>query len=93
MKAAAEQKTLERKYTLPGTNKEIILSTQLLKCPELLFQPSSHGFKDVDGIHKYAFDAIMKCETEIRRVLFKNIVLAGGSTMFEGMRERVKKEI
>jgi len=37
MKAAAEQKTIERRYTLPGTNKEIVLSTQLLKCPELLF--------------------------------------------------------
>jgi len=48
---------------------------------------------DIDGIHKYTFDAIMKCDTEIRRVLFKNIVLAGGSTMFEGMRERMKKEI
>jgi actin-related protein len=93
MKAAAEQKTIERKYVLPGTNKEITLSTQLLKCPELLFQPSAHGNKDLDGIHKYTFDAIMKCDTEIRRVLFKNIVLAGGSTMFEGMRERVKKEI
>ena len=37
MKAASEQKTLERKYQLPGTNKEITISTQLLKCPEMLF--------------------------------------------------------
>jgi actin-related protein len=35
----------------------------------------------------------MKCDSEIRRILFKNIVLAGGSTSFEGMRERMKKEI
>ena len=52
-----------------------------------------HGNKELDGIHKYTFDAIMKCDTEIRRVLFKNIVLAGGSTLFDGMRERMKKEI
>jgi len=35
----------------------------------------------------------MKCDPEIRRVLFKNIVLAGGSTVFEKMKERMKKEI
>ena len=59
----------------------------------MLFQPSVQGTKDIDGIHKYTFDAIMKCDPEIRRVLFKNIVLAGGSTMFDRMRERMKKEI
>ena len=95
MKAASEQHTLERKYTLPGTNKEITLSTQLLKCPEMLFQPSVHGGGkgELDGVHKFTFDAIMKCDAEIRKVLFKNIVLAGGSTIIEGMRERMKKEI
>jgi len=35
----------------------------------------------------------MKCDTEIRRELFKNIVLSGGSTLFENMRERMKKEV
>jgi actin len=35
----------------------------------------------------------MRCDTEIRKVLFKNIVLAGGSTNFDGMKERMKKEI
>ncbi|CDW85788.1 UNKNOWN [Stylonychia lemnae] len=93
MKAASEQKTFERRYTLPGSTQEITLSTQLLKCPEMLFQPSVQGSKDLDGIHKYTFDAIMKCDTEIRRTLFKNIVLAGGTTAIEGMRERMKKEI
>ena len=52
-----------------------------------------HGAKELDGIHKFTFDSIMKCDAEIRKLLFKNIVLAGGSTMFEGMRDRMKKEI
>jgi len=47
----------------------------------------------MDGIHKFTFDSIMKCENDIKKDLFKNIVLAGGSTMFEGMRDRMKKEI
>ena len=35
----------------------------------------------------------MKCDNDIKKDLFKNIVLAGGSTMFEGMKDRMKKEI
>lgn len=46
-----------------------------------------------EGIHKVTFDAIMKCDQDIKRDLFNNIVLAGGCTMFPGMKERMKKEI
>lgn len=35
----------------------------------------------------------MKCDNDIKKDLFKNIVLAGGSTMFYGMKDRMKKEI
>jgi actin len=35
----------------------------------------------------------MKCDNDIKRDLFKGIVLAGGCTMFEGMKDRMKKEI
>jgi actin-related protein len=35
----------------------------------------------------------MKCDSDIRKNLFSNIVLAGGGTMFEGCEERMLKEI
>lgn len=35
----------------------------------------------------------MKCDPDIKKELFRNIVLAGGSTMFKGMQKRMKKEI
>lgn len=76
---------------LPG-DKPLYLKEERLRCPELLFQPSLAG-KEMDGIHKYTFDSIMKCDNDIKKDLFKNIVLAGGSTMFEGMKDRMKKEI
>ena len=62
-------------------------------CPELLFAPQTHGKNDLEGIHKYTHDAIIKCENDIKKELFKNIVLAGGCTMFPGMKDRMKKEI
>ena len=54
-----------------------------------MFNPALHGLKE-DGIHKYLHDCIIKCDNDIRKDLFKNIVLAGGSTMFKGMKERMK---
>ena len=41
----------------------------------------------------YTFDAVMKCDPDIKKELFRNIVMAGGSTMFKGMQKRMKKEI
>ena len=71
----------------------ISLGPERLKVPELLFQPGPSKGKTKEGIHKYADDAIKKCDQDIRKELYKNIILAGGSTMFPRMGERIQKEI
>jgi len=35
----------------------------------------------------------MKCDVDIRKDLYSNIVLSGGSTMYPGISERMQKEI
>ena len=35
----------------------------------------------------------MKCDVDIRKDLYNNIVMSGGTTMFEGIAERMQKEI
>ena len=40
-----------------------------------------------------AYKSIMKCDVDIRRELYKNTVLSGGSTMFPNIDERLNKEI
>ena len=35
----------------------------------------------------------MKCDIDIRKDLFANIVLSGGSTLFPGIADRMQKEI
>jgi len=35
----------------------------------------------------------MKCDVDIRKDLYANIVLSGGSTMFDGLSDRVTKEV
>ena len=47
------------------------------------------------GIHEATFNSIMKCEVDFHRLrgLYANVVLSGGTTMFQGIAERMKKEI
>merc|ERR1712080_199451 len=38
-------------------------------------------------------DSIMKCDVDIRKDLYGNIVLSGGTTIFEGIAERLNEEV
>ena len=44
-----------------------------------------------DGIHEATYDSIMKCDVGIRKDLYANIVLSGGTTMFPGISDRMQK--
>jgi hypothetical protein len=39
---------------------------------------------EANGIHDTTFNSIMKCDVDIRKDLYSNIVLSGGTTMFPG---------
>ena len=91
LKQATEHGQGERTYELPN-GKPLVLREERIKCPEVLFNPVLAN-KDLDGIHKFTHDCIIKCDNDIKKDLFKNIILAGGCTMFEGMKDRMKKEI
>lgn len=45
------------------------------------------------GIHETTYNSIMKCDVDIRKDLYGNIVLSGGTTMFPGIADRMSKEI
>ena len=44
-------------------------------------------------MHKYCFDSVMKCDADVRRDLFANVILSGGSTLFENCAERMWHEM
>lgn len=62
------------------------------RCPEALFQPSFLGMED-SGIHEILYNSAMKVDRDLTSQLFGNVVLAGGSTMFPGIAERIQKEL
>merc|ERR1711876_7886 len=91
MKAASESSDKEKTYELPDGN-IITDGSERFRCPEVLFQPSLVG-KEASGIHDTTFQSIMKCDVDIRKDLYSNVVLSGGTTMFSGIGERMTKEL
>jgi len=88
----AESSTeIEKQYELPDGN-IITIGNERFRTPEVLFSPSKLGLES-DGIHKLTFASIMKCDVDVRRDLYSNIVMSGGTTMFPGIAERMKAEV
>jgi len=89
--AAESSQDVEKQYELPD-GQVITIGAERFRCAEVLFQPNLVG-KESDGIHKLTYDSIQKCDVDIRRDLYTNTVLSGGSTMFTGIDTRLNKEI
>jgi len=91
LKNAKESADLAKDYELPDGN-VMQVDVARFKCPEALFKPDLLGKEDA-GIHETTFNTIMACDIDIRKDLYANIVCSGGTTMFEGIAERLKKEM
>jgi len=91
MTSANNSSSCEKQYELPD-GQMITVGSERFRCPEVLFQPQFIG-KEHEGIHKLTHKSINKCDIDIRKDLYKNTVLSGGTTMFKGIDERLEKEM
>jgi actin-related protein len=94
IREAGEGGNLEEKVKLPD-GEELTLETERLKCPEALFRPNFLNLPEsnMKGLHDECCASIQQIDVEIRKDLYSNIILSGGNTMFEGLPERLTKEI
>eukprot|EP00931_Biecheleriopsis_adriatica_P072912 TRINITY_DN47294_c0_g1_i1.p1 TRINITY_DN47294_c0_g1~~TRINITY_DN47294_c0_g1_i1.p1 ORF type:complete len:1282 (-),score=241.75 TRINITY_DN47294_c0_g1_i1:79-3633(-) len=86
-----ESSNREKNYELPD-GQTITVGNERFRVPEALFAPSMAGFDEL-SIQDLVFQAIMACDVDIRKDLFSNVVVSGGSSCFSGIGERLHKEL
>lgn len=85
------QQTISKDYELPdGTI--ISLGKEKVMAPEILFKPELFDIKD-DGIDKKIIASISKSYSFLEQDLLANVLLSGGTTMFDGLAQRLNESL
>jgi actin-related protein len=82
----------DKQYTLPDLSVITVPGSVRIGAPELIYQPNLNGMscKSIDAL---AWASVSASNIDVRKELCKNIIMSGGSTMYEGMAERFKQEL
>lgn len=60
--------------------------------PEILFNPELIG-SEYPGVHQLVVDSINRADLDLRKNLYSNIVLSGGTTLTKGFGDRLLYEV
>ena len=90
VKKCLDSKLVET-HTLPDGSK-VFMTHEKYQCPELLFQPQLFN-KNHGGIHEETYRSIKLCDEDIKKDLFQNVILCGGSSLFLNIRKKFEKEL
>ncbi|KAM9993370.1 hypothetical protein ACTFIZ_011330 [Dictyostelium cf. discoideum] len=82
---------IEKSYQLPD-GQTISIGKERFICAEILFEPSLANIES-HGIHQLLYNSIINCDIEIRRGLYNNIILSGGTTMLASFKNRLENEL
>jgi len=90
--ACSKNAEQDKQYTLPDKAVITVPGSVRIGAPELIYQPQLNGMscKSIDAL---AWASVSASDIDVRRELCKNIIMSGGSTMYEGMADRLKQEL
>ncbi|KAH8421052.1 hypothetical protein KR222_006487 [Zaprionus bogoriensis] len=88
---ATQKEHMQQMYELPD-GQRINVGSECFRCPEALFKPSMIG-QEKAGLHEAIFASIAGCDMDLRREMYANIVLSGGTTMFRNIEVRLQHDI
>lgn len=78
-------------YALPDGS-SIEIGAARFRAPEVLFRPDLIG-EECEGLHEVLVFSIQRSDLDLRKTLYHNIVLSGGSTLFKGFGDRLLAEV
>lgn len=78
-------------YTLPDGQK-LRIGQERFRAPEILFDPEIIGL-EYPGVQQIVTDSIARTDLDLRKALYSNIVLSGGSTLTKGFGDRLISEV
>ncbi|XP_049543018.1 actin-3-like [Anopheles darlingi] len=80
-------------YTSGATGTSVNVGKERLLCAEALFGNGCSTSDSRRSVQQLVTDAVNGCLGNTRKELYANVILAGGSTMFAGMGERLQREL
>lgn len=90
-----KEKNAEKKNTIPyilPDGSQIDLGSERLKAPEILFNPSLVGL-ECPSINELLVNCVSKADIDLRKTLYSEIYLGGGTTMLQMFPERLLTEV
>lgn len=60
--------------------------------PEVLFSPQDIGINEA-GIPEMLTQVVGKCPKQFESLLYENIIIGGGNTMYPGFKERLENDL
>lgn len=87
----AEEEPPQMEYVLPDSSL-LVADVERFMAPEILFNPGMVGL-DAIPVHEAVLRSLLRSPIDTRPELASNIVLSGGSTLFPGFKERLRKEV
>jgi len=90
---ASESTELHHNFELPD-GQTITVKAPRFMAPEALFNPGLIKEGDeAEGMHTLCHKSAQDCDVDIRRDLYGNVILSGGTTLYKGLPDRLEKEL